>query len=131
MNKVILYAENEMGQAQPVIDRLEHKGFSVVHCRDTDEALELIEADTKYDLALIDLSLPRKPRTVRGRTLVAVVAGGCQVIRTAKLKDPNKPVWSYSAYGADKFDVSAADRHIQKGDMDIVAAIENYFESRS
>jgi len=57
MNANILYVEDDDSLSYITVDQLQEAGFTVSHCADGREALEIFEKDF-FDIAILDIMLP-------------------------------------------------------------------------
>jgi len=57
MKPTILLVEDDMMIASGLVYALEQEGYTVVHCKNVSEALNVIKTD-KFDLAILDMQLP-------------------------------------------------------------------------
>ncbi|MBI4021717.1 MAG: response regulator [Candidatus Aenigmarchaeota archaeon] len=114
MKGSLLYVDDEH-YGDVAMEFLEEQGYLVTWYRRGKDAIDAIDEGLRYDLALVDLSLPD--------------IGGDQVIATSKQKNPSIPVFSLSAY---KHKALQADRHLKKPILgqDILDAIEPYIQRR-
>ncbi len=84
MSKTILFVDDEVKILKWTGRALEEKDFLVLPYSDGKKAYTAIEEDLKYDLLLIDLSIPRFP--------------GDEIAKLSKAKHPRTPIVVYSAY---------------------------------
>jgi two-component system, response regulator PdtaR len=58
LEKIVLLVEDEALLRMVVADELRLVGFTVVECRNADEAFELVSAGGRFDLLLTDVQMP-------------------------------------------------------------------------
>ena len=57
MKAHLLYVEDDQDLSFVTIDQLEEKGYKVTHCKDGNEAMDIIEKQS-FDLCILDIMLP-------------------------------------------------------------------------
>ena len=90
----LLVIEDERVLCETIVRSLRRLAYSVDHCYDGDQALELLGTE-RYDLVLLDLNLPGKD--------------GMTVLRTFRQRDRKTPVLILSARGEVKDKVEGLD----------------------
>ena len=90
----ILVVEDERALCETIVRSLRRLAYSVDHCYDGDQALELLGTE-QYDLVLLDLNLPGKD--------------GMTVLRTFRQRDRKTPVLILSARSEVKDKVEGLD----------------------
>ena len=90
----LLVIEDERVLCETIVRSLRRLAYSVDHCYDGDQALELLGTE-RYDLVLLDLNLPGKD--------------GMTVLRTFRQRDGKKPVLILSARSEVKDKVEGLD----------------------
>ncbi len=90
----LLVIEDERVLCETIVRSLRHLAYSVDHCYDGDQALELLGTE-RYDLVLLDLNLPGKD--------------GMTVLRTFRQRDRKTPVLILSARSEVKDKVEGLD----------------------
>ena len=90
----ILVVEDERALCETIVRSLRRLAYSVDHCYDGDQALELLGTE-RYDLVLLDLNLPGKD--------------GMTVLRTFRQRDRKTPVLILSARSEVKDKVEGLD----------------------
>ncbi|MDP3026951.1 MAG: response regulator [Nanoarchaeota archaeon] len=94
---------------------IERKDYFVILYRDGQEAIDEIKNGLKYNLAIIDLSIPK--------------IDGEEVINLCKQINPNIPVFSFSGYS---YKPKSSDMHIGKPIIleDLIEIIDSYFPKK-
>ena len=109
----ILFVEDENIARNNFGGYLKNIGYIPILCKNGQEAIGVIEAKVKFDLAFVDLSLPDE--------------NGAEIIRLLKDYNPKAHIYSMSGYDLYDNTISGTDAHLDKPIMESLERILRLF----
>ncbi len=113
MRKRVLFVEDENVARINVGGYLKNIGYIPILCKNGEEAIGVIEAKVKFDLAFVDVSLPD--------------VSGVEIIRQLKEYNPEAHIYSMSGYSLFDKPIEDTHGHLEKPIMESLERILRLF----